>query len=448
MGFSMEENADLNAGFYNINVNYRGLDLRAMFDRHLLTTRDFFSVAGPVATELRFNSDNYVLKYNHVVNDIVTLTPRVRFKDQIPGELADEHAYDIGLADLLDLPLVLFRDESERLDMGLTSLTEFSASFDLVAGFDWYRDKAVIHRLDRVDQDGDGFHDTGTLPIDQTPQYTERAFFAQAEYRMDATQITIGGRWEDHSHVGSRFVPRLGITSLWRQWHAKLLYSEAFRTPSFFNLKTNPDLKAEDTRVTELEVGYLFHKHSIFTINFYEIEINNPIVYFFDEGDNYDNFDTVGTRGFEAEYRYQTTRTKFRMNFSYYEVTDDGIPSYRVAGRDELLSAPPIKLAVDSHHQFSSHLGVSLTGVYHDEKYGYRTIGEDGPPLLQAFESETLVHLFGRWSRLAGVEGLSLGLGVHDVLDEQELLVQAYDNGHAPLPGRGREWSVQLHFDW
>ena len=43
-----------------------------------------------------------------------------------------------------------------------------------------------------------------------------------------------------------------------------------------------------------------------------------------------------------------------------------------------------------------------------------------------------------------GVRGLSAQVGVGNLLDANVLLIQPYDAGLAPMPGRGREFFVRL----
>jgi hypothetical protein len=70
---------------------------------------------------------------------------------------------------------------------------------------------------------------------------------------------------------------------------------------------------------------------------------------------------------------------------------------------------------------------------------GFQQIGEIGPAVL--------LHVFAEYE-LPWVEGLKLGAGVYDLLDESnDAFVQPYNGYHPPWPGRSRELLVRLGYE-
>ena len=75
-------------------------------------------------------------------------------------------------------------------------------------------------------------------------------------------------------------MPRIGLTRVINRFHAKLLYSEAYKTPVIENINLNREIKPERTKVIELEAGYQLSSIMLLTANFYDITIKKPIIYF------------------------------------------------------------------------------------------------------------------------------------------------------------------------
>ena len=81
-----------------------------------------------------------------------------------------------------------------------------------------------------------------------------RQSLGHADLNEVSQRTAIGN--DDHSEVDAAFVPRIGLTKVVNDWHFKLLYSQAFKTPVIENVNLNPDIKPERIEVAEFETGY------------------------------------------------------------------------------------------------------------------------------------------------------------------------------------------------
>ena len=45
------------------------------------------------------------------------------------------------------------------------------------------------------------------------------------------------------------------------------------------------------------------------------------------------------------------------------------------------------------------------------------------------------------------VKGVNIGIGVYNLLNQNEWFIQPYNSLHAPLPGLSREFSVKIIYD-
>jgi len=275
----------------------------------------------------------------------------------------------------------------------------------------------------------------------------------------------VGGRVEHHSEAGNSFVPRLSLTKAFDTFHYKLLLSRAFRAPSMANiLYFNPTysqgahILPEVSTIVEAEGGYRFSKRFFLNANLYYIRISDPIVYFYDQDDSYDNFGAASTWGGELELRYQGKKSYLYLSYAYYQSLDNTVALYRVPRpgqetaedprfrEDLVLGIPQHKLAV--HHIVTLWRGLTLStsAVLMSSRYGYTHADSEGNPLIGQLDPQLLLNAHLSYQNLF-VQGLRAGLGVYNLLDAGNDYVQPYNGGHAPLPGPSRELSLSLGYD-
>ncbi len=438
--YPMADASELNHVYLNASLQYKGFGSRFFLDRYHTTMRDAASNITPWVIPIDFQSLFLDFWYDIKVNDKLTVTPRFKFRRQEPWKsntadvqrMVDEYP---GVYDFLQVDKT-----SDRITANVTATYDPFKRLNIVAGTEFFREKAT----DRI---GLFSNNLATL------SYNNAAFFGQGLIKTPVVDIAVGARFDRHSRSGSSFVPRFGVMRHFDRVHFKFLYSRAFRAPGIENLNLNPLIRPEKTTVLEFEVGYLVSKSILVTVNFYDIKIRNPIVYFYDVEDpvqpeKYVNFPRTGTRGLEMEWRFKGNWGYVTANYSYYRANDNRVPAYGVPGDDGVLLAfPAHKLTVNGHLKLTKRLSVNPSLVYLSKRYGVSGLNEaQDDAVISSFDPKALVNLYFQYKE-TGVKGLTLGFGVANLLNAKYSFLQPYSDGwHAPYPDRSREFYVKATY--
>ncbi len=176
---------------------------------------------------------------------------------------------------------------------------------------------------------GMGLNNFNEFPVQQVD---EKALYAEAQgYITDKLNYTFGFRYDRSDAFGKTTNPRAAINfNASQNLVFKLLYGEAFREPSVFELndefRGNANLKPEQIKTTELVSHYFYerakHQLDVKTAFFYSQE---------------DNRITLDMHGADTSFRFATASTvsyKNAKNSDYWGATLDINYSY-----NQLLSA-------------------------------------------------------------------------------------------------------------
>ncbi|MDQ7068681.1 MAG: TonB-dependent receptor [Sulfurimonas sp.] len=134
--------------------------------------------------------------------------------------------------------------------------------------------------------------------------------------------ITAGIRYDNYSDFGDALSPTLAfVYRINPKWRIKSLYSQAYRVPSWVELTSNPNLKAETSNSYEAGVIYKDRKSSIVRFNIYRTEIYNLII----KNTPYTQaLDDSHFFGAELEYLFTPSQDLDLTLFaSYVEATDE-----------------------------------------------------------------------------------------------------------------------------
>lgn len=229
----------------------------------------------------------------------LTLTPRLSFKRQEPYYPTWDS--DEARTELLDTELYLQQTVMRTL-ANMTLSWDVFARANLLVGVEAFYDRG-----DRVGNEPDAesgnsyTNDAGELI--PTISFVTSALFAQFLWPNEYVNLTAGGRLEVHSVFGAFAVPRLALTKVFDSGlHAKLLASQAFRTPSLQNKRLekkvdpNNEIARERIIVFEAEVGYRIMDGLQFTANGFFTMINDPFIYVYDEDVDDETSPTATTR--------------------------------------------------------------------------------------------------------------------------------------------------------
>ena len=433
--YNMDGNSALNPSYANIGASYKGLSFRAIGDFYKTTTQDGYDAIYPKPYAQNFNSMYFELKYLWKVGNKLTITPKLNYKNQQPWKTPQ--------GDSIDLP---YLKTATRSTANITASYNPTRKINVVFGSEFYRDLAI----DKLA--GDTFYNGK-----QSVSFYNYAFFAQGLIKTRFVNIVLGARYDKHNVYGDAFVPRVGLTKKFKRFHFKALYSNSFRAPAIENIDYSGanGIHPERTQVLEGEVGYQITHNSILTVNVFDITTKNPIIYYTIAGtDAYTNQGRTGTQGLEAEYRIKDKWGYIAVNYSYYTAANkEKSAAYNVPQDNSmLLGFASHKVNLNASINLLKNLSINPSGTFYGSRWGYNSLDTGGNAQIHKFAPIVLFNLFLKYN--TPVNGLSIGVGVYDLFNQQFVFIQPYAQPgsitnvpHAPLPGPPREFIFRLSYN-
>jgi outer membrane cobalamin receptor len=405
----------------SLGLRYKGLSFR--------TTYDEFETGDPV-TYISFKSFFVDLQYKAAINDKLTLTPQVRYMSQKPWVYG---ARETGDPD--------FEIEATRKLVQVDGLYALTRKTNFTFGAVYFQDKGTD------DLYGDSFDGDKTLVLDNV------AVYAQALFKHRLANATVGARYEKNNRYGAAFVPRMALTKKIENFHFKVLYSQAFRAPSMYNINIalTGKAKPERSNVFEVELGYQFTPEMLLAVNGYSIQTHDVLIYG-SEGDGetfnewYENFDKSGTNGVEVVYSIKKPTWYAHMSYSFSKpITDNTVTTYEVPGESgQYLGMLAQKVTMNASVSLTKKIAVSSTLIYGGKRYAYTSLDINDEPLLSKLDPYLLTNLFVNCREV--LNGFTIGVGVYDLFNQRPDIAQAYNGEFAPIPGRSREYVVKMSY--
>jgi outer membrane cobalamin receptor len=205
-------------------------------------------------------------------------------------------------------------------------------------------------------------------------------------------------------------------------------------------------IKPETAQTVELEFGRALSSKSYLTANIFDTKIEDPIVYQVNNGEVYDNFDVAGTQGLELDYRFKTSWGQVQAAYAFYQATSSKIPDYEVTGDKERYLGLPQHTASVGTTYITGDNGWKINPQiqYQGEKSAYDF---DGASMVNVdLDPVTLVNIYFAKENV-GIKGLGAGVGLFNLLNEEQYYAQPYNGGHSPLPGPSTELMVRLDYN-
>ena len=140
---------------------------------------------------------------------------------------------------------------------------------------------------------------------------------------LESLDISAGLRYDHYSDFGDAVAPTLGLVyRATQEWRVKALYSNAFRAPSWVELTSNTNLKAETSNSFEAGLIYKKDQNSVVRLNVYKTKINDLITKS-PTTNKYIQTDYAYFTGTEFEYMF-TPNNQLELNFfaSYVQAKD------------------------------------------------------------------------------------------------------------------------------
>jgi len=153
-----------------------------------------------------------------------------------------------------------------------------------------------------------------------------KAFFIEDIWDItEDLRLTAGARYDDYSDFGDSFNPRVGLTwEFIKGYDLKLLYSSAFRAPSFMELYDgaigNQYLDPEEVDTYQVSLGAEVTPSFSGRVTWYQNQIKDAIGPKMESGLDFKrsrNYGRMRSEGFEIEMRYDLGRGSYlALNYS------------------------------------------------------------------------------------------------------------------------------------
>jgi outer membrane receptor for ferrienterochelin and colicin len=452
--YDMATSAQLNPFLVNLGLKYKGLSVRSILDEYHTTERDWWGADLPEAVRADFNTRILDVQYDWKIADL-TVTPRINFKEQEPYQRNGVGTKEVTPETYTDPGDHQFELWLRRQTESLTASYDFSAKDNLLGGIECYQEQMETIQ--------DSYYPQPTVF-----KYYNVAAFAQGLVDLSVVNLTAGARFERHNRYGNSFVPRLGVTKVFDPFHVKLLFSKAFRVPQAETIElsdvaklANPsssDIRPETSRTVEFETGYKLNDKMFLTLNVFDTYINDMIIYFVTSVEYQLNSGAFGNRGAELSYNYRDTWGFVNLGYAFNHIyqnegfihpeTSQLVPSiYWVPGHDDrVVGLPNNKLTLNANIRVLDQLSLNPSVILFNERYGYTKLNldEQGNMIPEVFPTTLIVNLFVSF---AVTKELHLGVGVNDIGNSAPPFIQAYNGGHAPIPGPSRAYIGKINYD-
>ncbi len=429
---SMKNNSNLNNNQLNLGIKYKGLSLRSIAEQYNTTALNNYDAITPYGIKTSYGSWVNEVKYDFKIGSKITLSPKFNTNFFQPYAVTDTN-------------ISTYVINANRTTGGLHLNYDLNDNINLIAGVEYFRDYAKNTRP-QDDWNNYGINKNNV-------SYGTLGAYAQTLVKTKIVNFTAGLKAINHEVFGSAIAPRLGFTKIIGDFHSKLLYNRAFRTPTVDNLKANPNVKPEITDVFELEIGYKITPNFIVSANAFDITISKPIVYSVPAGTTgtYDNFSKTGTRGIETEFRYQTATWFVAGNYSYYTAAGkNGVELYKVDNnQNQNLGNPQHKINLMSNFKIQDIFYFSPSVTYLSSKSGFNRLINDSTAAQSVLPSNTMLNFGIGKDNIWGC--IDVNLTAYNLLDQKAKYVQPYGISSnpallTPLTGTGREYVVRVTY--
>jgi outer membrane cobalamin receptor len=409
----------------NVGLKYKDLESRFIFDDYIPNATGY-----GLPERNRFHGLFGHLKYNFDAGSKLKIQPSLSYKNQLPFWFNNP-----------DWP---YKKTYEQYNGSVDLVYQPTEKLDIIGGIIYKYEYATD-----LDSDPEAVFYNGEKSI----SFGTTSIYFQGTYKSKIANLFVGARFDNHSEVGNNISPRIGITKAYKKFHYKLLYSNAFRTPSIENINLNQDIKPEKTNVVELELGYKMNDNMFLTSNLFYILINDPIVYTLDvdaDVENYENFKKTGTQGIELQYIAKYSKWSLDFSYAFYSAKNlNEVLPYSVeidgdVNANLLKGSPQHKFTLKGAYNFNENISVAPSFVYMGERHGYLLDDQE----QSGFEPTLLINVFILYKNIV-LKNLDAGIGIYNILNEDYRAIQPYgtfESAEAPYPTGGTEFTLKLSY--
>lgn len=281
---------------------------------------------------------------------------------------------------------------------------------------------------------------------------TNIALFSELCIKWRLVNLIAGLRYDHQNFAGDALAPRIAFTGKYNKWNYKLIGSRAFKSPTIenINLSNNQSINPEFTYYSEFEMGYNFTKSSYFSFNLFDIETQNPIVYFIDieaEGqpDFYFNYGASASQGFELEYAYKRENINLKINYSYYTAQNNANDKsiFPPIKNESFVGFANHKIAFNGNLKLKNNLFLGATAQYFSPRYAATGVDFNGNSTYTKINESLLINSNLLYKNLL-IGGLDLSLNCSNITSETHYYIQPYKGDLSPSPNLSREYRIKI----
>lgn len=380
-----------------------------------------------VGNQYQHASYRPVVYHQNIQDLLLTNTWNINSKLELKSQASLKYGYPWNVATDSTLE---YLNNVRNYRAGIKSVLRYQAPkyLELIAGVEAYHD----------DQD---FINFSPLEPNRLIHFSLQnlSLFSQALFKSKIGTFTAGGRFDENSFFGTFFVPRFGYTKVFGAWHIKMLYSNAYRTPSLYNLKLNNQTRPEFLETGEVEVGYLTKSHRI-SVNAYINNLFDPVIYTqtIAGADTYQNGSRIGSKGLEFDYSGQHEKWSWAFNYSYAIPNENRIPLFS-------LIENPNNFVAFSKHRINARLRIPVKAGWAlqvNQQFWSERFSQNQGLVPLKIEAQWITGLMinKKWVNA----GWMLQLGVNDLFDTRLSTIQAFSGYVTPFRNLGREFIFSL----
>jgi iron complex outermembrane receptor protein len=294
-------------GAFHIKAKYEDFDFQAGYYR--TTVPD--SMAPIIEDSTTVTEDMFFRGgYKREINERLSMQARVYANLQ----WAEEEKFTYNDEGVAEEKKITSR-QSDLVGIDIQWLYKLSERNDLVFGITHERENlehqwgqtytALGGGWDPEPKEGVAKH--GNVP--KTIRNHSISFYAEDEFKLipDVLHFTAGARFDRYTQTGSNLSPRFAaVWMLQKDTVVKLLYGEAFRSPSYREMYKNDDPTTktpEKIRTTELLISHNLNSNHHLEISLFKSELKDYIKTIYSGG--YENLKHRCTKGIEAGLKGQ-----------------------------------------------------------------------------------------------------------------------------------------------
>jgi outer membrane receptor for ferrienterochelin and colicin len=409
-----ERRSSIKSTGFNVGIKFKKLDIRLL--------QNTYETALPQLGNARVNVSGlfFNIGYRFDVSEKFVLYSKITVKEQIPYFFTDIpllptflNPTGFGRIDLIRIS----NTKDRRIAFNAYGIYQASENIAFTIGTESYLDN--VRYIDPSQSFSNGTQ----------INYNNIGLFAEANIKSKVANITVGGRFDKYTNVDAVVVPRIAITRAFKNTHVKLLYTQAFKTPTVLNLEyktANTTMLPERYQLIEFETGLRIGERFQVNINAYDIKIQNFIIRndinTTITGVAYLNLGESGTRGIEGEGRYNQKWGYIKVGYSFYQTTAVQKELFLTGLSTVNSGIPAQKASLQAHIKLNKDISINPNVLYLTNKFRNNTSPTDTFSEVQEYPAELHLSCFVNYDNFL-LKNLSFGVGVYNITNEQFFLV-------------------------